>query len=137
MDLDHPAVSGDVAHREPGFELVAFLLARLAEDETVARSALADLPVNDEDDAAQFWAMDQDSGNLWPSHVVHRSAWSPTRVLAECEARRLLVEDHRDQHECPGWPIATAWPYVGCRVLRLLALSYADHEAYRSSWRLA
>lgn len=49
------------------------------------------------------------------------------RLLAECEAKRQLVEDCRDslRHE----PLAE-------RALWYLALPYADHPDYRQEWKL-
>ena len=59
-------------------DLVDFLLARIAEDEADARMA---------------------NGAPPPRH------WSaPTRVLAECEAKRRIVELHRD------WPVLVERP---------------------------
>ena len=86
----------------------------------------------------------------------------PARLLAECEAKRRIVElhDHGDQ-ACwemhrgvygPGWPEGSyavegqAWAHPSlecvperndpCDTIRLLALPYADHPDYREEWRL-
>lgn len=62
--------------------------------------------------------------------IHHRS-----RVLAECDAKRRIVGLHTDQHDDAGDPLSYDYPYVGCTTLRLLALPYANHGAYRQEWR--
>jgi hypothetical protein len=101
--------------------LTDFLLARIAEDEAVAR----DWP----DDRTLFWADDQPVVDTL-GHVIYQPR---TRVLAECEAKRRLLEWHRQydtdergephgrEDQCPAW--------------RLLASVYADHPDYRKEWR--
>jgi hypothetical protein len=113
-------------------ELSEFLLARIAEDEEVARERADDdfyvMP-----DTSAFEAVD-----IGPGWVL---AVRPARVLAECEAKRRIVETHPiypdgDQHDCPGpWPGYQDAPNEPCPTLRILALPYADHPDYRESWR--
>lgn len=81
--------------------------------------------------------------------ALHIASWDPARVLAECEAKRRIVELHGPE---PGfvdrrWLYCKvcvrfhadidceneAWP---CPTLRLLALPYADHPDYRPEWSL-
>lgn len=117
-------------------DLVEFLLARLAEDEAVARVALAgDDGVRD---APHF---------LGPNLVEYLAHYDPARVLAEVEAKRQIVELHEPdaEHNCsecgtgvinsgPGDPgdfNPTPWP---CQTLRLMASVDADHENYDPSW---
>jgi hypothetical protein len=122
-------------------QLTDFLLARIAEDEAVYRGAMHMGCVEDDSDGP---------------NVIH-SATCPNRVLAECDAKRRIVERHeplRSEHvharaercaECGGndWrpdamgvlevhPWAMPWP---CPTLRLLALPYAGHPAFREEWR--
>jgi hypothetical protein len=101
--------------------LAEFLLARIAEDEDR-------IPI-----------------------VVKGGMLKFNRRLAECEAKRRIIELHhaievRDWNpqgycaECTdsGWVEAVDGAYpVGmpCRTLRLLALPYADHPDYREEWR--
>jgi hypothetical protein len=143
-------------------DLAEFLLARIAEDETVARRAetfavrrttrSADGAYGDPIRHVQTpnaqatriyvaWAVDSDGWS--PSESgTHEGAtallerYGPARVLAECEAKRRIVAEHDDQHSCTSWELASAEPYVGCSVLRLLALPYADHPDYREEWRV-
>jgi hypothetical protein len=108
--------------------LTDFLLARIAEDEREAR---------------------MDDGSPAPIGM-----WDPERVLAECEAKRRIVEEHGDGGESQGYladedwrygymphacetcgsfgEYGTPWP---CRTLRALALPFADHPEYDESWR--
>lgn len=115
--------------------LTDFVLARIADDEERAR-----------------FVARQNEGNNWAPFEPWRLSWhdeydllciEPSRVLAECAAKRRIVELHTapiggDTHEC-----VTLLPsgvramehVVDCDTLRLLALPYADHEDYRESWR--
>jgi hypothetical protein len=118
--------------------LTEFLLARIAEDEAAATVAPFD----------HHWTAHPDEvrqpikaggkahvATCAKSVMAHIARHDPARVLAECEAKRRIVADHDDQHDCPGWGTASAWPYVGCSVLRLLALPFADHPDYRPEWK--
>jgi len=107
--------------------LTEFLLARIAEDEAAA--------TNDGSLVGDTWtALEPDHGTVScdvigvGGHVVARSlGWEashiarhdPARVLAECEAKRLLIERVGN----PDW--------AG---FRILALPYADHPGYRPEW---
>lgn len=78
--------------------LVEFLLARVAEVEQAARRAT-------------------DLGDMEP-------LWYPDTILAECEAKRRIIEE---------WgPFET---YNGEELLKVLALPYADHPDYRQEWK--
>ena len=50
----------------------------------------------------------------------HIARWDPARVLAECEAKRQLIERVGN----PDW--------AG---FRILALPYADHPDYQQEWK--
>ncbi len=117
---------------------IAFLLARLAEDEAAAREAGAD-------------AM---TGHRWkhaPEDVygeLQRTVLaSSARILREVEAKRRVVEEHA-LHVGYQWPDKNAdycaacgvpdeyppiWP---CPTLRALASVYADHEDFDAGWAL-
>ena len=119
--------------------LAEFVLARVAEDEATARAV-----TGPEWSAAtcEWWG---DLGDYVGRH-------DPARVLAECEAKRRIVEIHPDEHgtcfacsdgddggcsdpECCGSgpiPMFKDWP---CPTLRWLALPYADHADYRQEWK--
>ena len=108
--------------------LTDFLLARIAEDEAVARQAEADSAAAGGD----------------PS--ILGEYYDPARVLAECEAKRRIVEMHhstpapgvdRDGFDLGGYwcnecDDGISWP---CPTLRALAAVYAGHPDYRDEWR--
>ncbi len=125
--------------------LTDFLLARIAEDEAVARLAA-------DTEGAEKWAtlppgelpnVDAHMGTL-----PHIARHDPARVLAECEAKRRIVELHDvdcyvgtgpdgdDEYFCEGCRTSTIDPAdIQCPTLRALTLSYADHPDYRDEWR--
>jgi hypothetical protein len=117
-------------------DLAAFLLKRIAEDQERARNARP-----------------QDSDPEYPDY--DRSSWHearcgygmgeyqdecvcavPARLLAECDSRRLIVEEARDQFAKPGSdPDDGMADLTYGHVLSLLALPYADHPDYDEAWR--
>jgi hypothetical protein len=113
-------------------DLTEFLLARIAEDEEDAKTSHVlgcrrfSEPYPDVCTCAQ---------------VKPTYRWNPARVLAECEAKRLIVEAHHanDDYDAGGNRFVDGcaecegvWP---CLTLRLLALPYADHPDYDGAWR--
>lgn len=147
-------------------ELHEFLLARIAEDEKVARLAPERMverleqqgeaiarsygdPQPPEDDvslADAMWWTAKDAADWIRRH-------NPTRVLAECEAKRRIVEQYAEYlstvraYRSPRWADAMneqdkqdarqaeARHRVAEDVARLLALPYADHPQYDEAWR--
>jgi hypothetical protein len=93
--------------------LTEFLLARIAEDEESARFAMS------RNDGGAL-----DYAGQWFGAVGHAERWEPVRVLAECEAKRRIVERCRASNG-----------YWGAEVERMLALPYADHPDYREEWK--
>jgi hypothetical protein len=129
-------------------DLVEFLLARIAEDEAIARTAAAAEAVEGSDgmrweagsalrlrDAWSTIAIGTYESDL-DEAGVHMARWDPARVLAWCEAQRRIVELHpKSVHNysndtCFG--CGEDWP---CPTLRLLALPYVDHPDYRQEWK--
>lgn len=101
--------------------LIEFLLARIAEDEVVARAALTDGNSN------QIWQV-QDWIELDAEVLAHVHRHDPHRVLAECEAKRRIVAMWLDEARFPDFD-------CGWEVLQMLARSYADHPDYCKDWR--
>lgn len=120
--------------------LTEFLLARVAEDEADARLAVRC------HEPGEPWGWD-----TVPGDGLHIARWDPARVLAECEAKRRIVELHTVdgtvrlrstdekvyvcrtcslEDEPPSGPME--WP---CDTLRALAAVYADHPDYRDEWK--
>lgn len=104
-----------------------FLLARITEDEAVARAAdarpivahgrwsLVDTEQRVDAIGVVWYRHDDgwsgsDSG-AWSAGTEHLERFDPTRVLAECEAKRRIVEFHQQ------WPVLveTARPDVALR----------------------
>ncbi len=116
--------------------LEEFLLVRIAEDE-------------------KFAVTDWSAGRAWSGSGLPPD---PTRIVAECEAKRQLLDLHKlvTEDYTGEWWTDQRKSYVKtgcdncrdcgvdgqdylsngpCRTLRLLALPYADHSDYRDEWR--
>lgn len=118
--------------------LIDFLLARIGEDEVEARVA-GDLRAYKHEFPGGAYLEDARTGHRiplpfdgrdvaelqWLNHAVRHL---PGRVLAECEAKRRIVERYAHLHD-HGDSGDAQW------VLPLLALAYADHPDYREEWR--
>jgi uncharacterized protein DUF6221 len=106
--------------------LTDFLVSRIAEDEAAARAAEAS-----EGDVHEIF----DRG---PETVGdHYRRHGPSRILAECDAKRRIVEHVQGVANNAGDPpsIEPASLPMLTHVLRLLALPYSDHPDYREEWR--
>lgn len=121
--------------------IAAFVLARIDEDEAIARAG-----ISGQEDPENGWGYE---GRALTPHVgiIHEAAqaahvtrWHPARVLAECAAKRAIVdaawedsvmldvEYHlrgRERLEADG-----DYPDT----LRHLASIYADHPDYDPAW---
>lgn len=127
-----------------------FLLARIAEDEAVARAVVAtdyskgrwQWESNRLDPYRSALVNDRDAvvlpskhDDVYPSWMVadHIARHDPARVLAECEAKRRIVEE-----VYPALELEFGGAYRGepaTLLLQLLALPYADHPDFREEWR--
>lgn len=113
-------------------DLTDFLLARIAEDEAFASEASCgpwEASRNREvlgGDPQRLIAHPRQATN---ARFIRRH--NPARVLAECEAKRRIVEEAT----LGAAPDTDLWAQVAWDVLRLLALPYADHADYREEWR--
>ena len=115
--------------------LADFVLARISEDEAVARAAFR--LVDERQVGGWYWSNAGDAVFVDDTELVvacgpvqelmdqpfahHIVRWDPERVVAECAAKRRVVEYERRR-----WRTS---------VLRLLALFYAEHPDYRDDWR--
>ena len=135
--------------------LAEFLIARIAEDEEAAKQIsgqhwwAASHP-------ADSWIIASDEGPVvynegapTEAEAAHIARWDPARVLAECEAKRRIVEWHpavsgtgRDGEavtgcaNCIGNAAGQSFTIAGpCLTIRLLTLPYADHPDYRDEWK--
>lgn len=109
--------------------LAEFLLAQIAEDEAGAYRRLDE------------WRRD---GGIIDARLGYGS---PGRILAECEAKRRIVELHSGDAEWCGWTQGGDGTHGNmgygpeprprdCDTLRALALPYAHHRDYRKDWVL-
>lgn len=117
--------------------ITEFLLARIAEDEAVARdaTALAEVPwratygrqVETAHDGYLVTPEDEHSRSDDPTDAVseHIARHDPARVLAECEAKREIVRVYLSNPM--SWQSEVA--------VRALAAVHADHPDYDESWR--
>lgn len=137
--------------------LTEFLLARIAEDEADAKFAgdggrEVEWRAEERGEHDAVWrvmavcggwplAPDVDGTGDWRfnvAHAQHIGRHDPARVLAECEAKRQIVDLHHEylgvcthcvqvgaEHDRESWP---------CPTLRALAAVHADHPDYDRAW---
>lgn len=120
--------------------LTGFLLARLDEDEAVAREAQVTGDGWWHDGDGEVWSHEQLVAHpTMVAHAEHVARNDPARVLAEVAAKRAIVDEARmragdsfatPEHEGMRWSV-TAYREVVCR----LAAVYADHPDYRDEWK--
>ncbi len=122
-----------------GRSLAQFLLSRIDEDEALARQAYEESAAGDPQTA--------DSNT---AEVLHTARHSPARVLISCEAKRQIVQNTLDADpdhvtelfalepqrpsDLPREQTVTEMQFFE-RVLRYLAVTYADHPDYEMQWR--
>jgi len=110
--------------------LTEFLTARIEEDEAAARRASGGEGWYVDD--GQIWRLNDPLGEsadgltgnfpIWADGAAeHIARHDPLRVLAECQAKRQLIERVGN----PDW--------AG---FSILALPYADHPNYQQEWAL-
>lgn len=130
-----------------GMKITDFLLKRIAEDEAVARAAI-DPFVLIENNARQDWEEPDDGvwvaegggpcvngesitiydgGGHHRAHAQHIARWDPKRALAECVAKRAIVDLHDDD--------SGAWVVESQILLASLAAIYSDHPDYQQEWK--
>jgi Family of unknown function (DUF6221) len=133
-------------------DLVAFLRARLAEDEAVARAATeGPWTVDNTDYAEAIYGADQVAiiaGGRWGGEAsvfeqtedaIHIARHDPARALREVEAKRgllrrygQLLENGRAHPD----DLASSGALLALHgAVKLLALPYGDHPDYREEWR--
>jgi len=129
--------------------LTEFLMARIAEDEALALAAEGEhgiYPGTWWGQPASRWSrivgghLPEGLSDEDASHIARHD---PARVLADCEAKRRIVELHTGIHECVGEKygrldtvlVAPGYAHEHDPTLRLLALPYAAHPDYQETWR--
>lgn len=123
--------------------ITEFLLARIEEDEELARAAVQDGGGERWQISVVHGAMVQlDDGTEWGGETViydegrpgeeqaaHIARHDPARVLAECEAKREIVRLHATDADC-----REARNRHGCETLIALVAVFSDHPDFRSEW---
>lgn len=122
--------------------ITEFLLARIADDKAVALATM-DGPHPNADKAGNWFVAAipyegigvsalpvGEFGSSSPA-TEHMQRWSPARVLAECEAKRQVVESADLGIQYGG----REGQDLGWYVLKLHALPHADHPDYREEWK--
>lgn len=108
-------------------DLVAFIEARLEEDERIATSVARISPT--EDRTFCTWMA---TFALDPARYI--VAVDYQRVLADCAAKRHIVAAYREVVNNASTNYAAAADYME-DVVREIAGAYADHRDYRDEWR--
>ena len=109
-------------------DIVDFLMARLDEDEGVAREAVA---IRRLVYANQPRVVDPDFTFVaWTDHPAGTVVVGPERMLGEVRAKRCIVDLFPDSADGDGWNEA------GAQVLQHLAAAYSEHPDYRDEWRV-
>lgn len=105
-------------------DLVSWLTAQIAEDDRIANAYLTDetLPWRDED-----WA------EIGSPSIDHVQRHDPHRVLAECAAKRAIIDEHRIQRLADN---SRALDYDGhdpapCQTLRHLVVGQFESKIFR------
>lgn len=111
-----------------------FLLARIAETASVA----GEFRVHDISRCPAVWH--GRLGQLDREWADCSCRWSD-RLLADCEAKRQIVDLHGGDHVCwqPDYPVDGDFAETNtsgdCATMRYHAAVYADHADYREEWR--
>jgi len=113
-------------------DLVAFLRARLDEDERIARACDGHTTFDGTGIVPGATARGPVMAVL-PSHVAtHIARHDPARVLAEVDAKRRIIDGLAEALDRHADYITGTFTVED--VLRLLALPYRDHPGYRPEW---
>ena len=119
--------------------LTDFLLARIAEDEAVARNVPGDgefCTWNRSWDMSPTRDLVVDGERVAPlpmSIDEHICRWDPARVLAECQAKRRIVEMYEARVEQDHLTVQAHATGL-LLALRALAQPYADHPDFDPAW---
>ena len=105
--------------------ITEFLEARIAEDEAEANAAIANY-------APDEWDNPTNAGNYYPADIAFWERQTPTRVLAECAAKRAIIEAHTEAGPVC-MPCEHEWP---CATIRAVASVYSDRPDYRQEWAI-
>jgi Family of unknown function (DUF6221) len=135
-------------------DLIAFLAARLDEDEAAAKAAQAPSPWKAAVHESDHWIVTDatgepliyDEGTPSLEEAAHIARHDPARVLRDVAAKRAILAEHgpasggRDADRCR---VCTAVHdghatrfRAPCPTLLFLAAIWSDHAAYQQEWAL-
>lgn len=126
--------------------LTDFLLQRIVEDEAVAQAAIADDVGSDEGFSGQYESLVAPpsgvglaQGGFGEAAALMIATYAvPSRVLAECEAKRRIVSRCDMILRGRGEGMFDEGRATDARDnLRALALPHADHPDFREEWRVS
>jgi hypothetical protein len=141
-------------------DLAEFLLVRIAEEETKAKSwrrarMNVDIPEITMSYGLEPWIV-VGGDKITVTDEMYAAWYEPVepdpKVMAECEAKRRIVQLHRATHECAKFngdheggvygfagvfSTESDWdPESACDTLRALAEPYRDHPDFAAHWLL-
>ncbi len=127
--------------------LATFMLARIAEDEQVARATTPGpwrngLPATIHPDSTVYRTVtrgdEQVCGSILAGNAEHIACHDPARVLAECEAKLRIVAAYKMSMELveghPDFVMATEVYLAHQEIVAYLAAVHREHPDYRSEW---
>lgn len=122
-----------------GVPIGAFLLARIAEDESDADELERDMARWSRERAVG--GPDGSQGSITLTLIVPGAAMHPERIRAECEAKRALIEltteatrlDRNDEME-HGTGDDEGAEWLGETILRVMAQPYRDRPDFDPAW---
>lgn len=125
--------------------ITEFLLARIAEDEAVARAIYDhDRWILEEDGNGDEWVTEVDRADQhWRvamtkriGHGEHIARHDPARVLAECEAKRRIVDGLEAAFVANSNGTFAREKLLGMLdAVGFIAAVYADHPDFDEAWR--
>lgn len=122
--------------------ITAFLEQRIAEDEAVARAAYGGAESGGQwwvdgpaEVSRKFWIYATGEKFKHESTAQHIARHDPARVLADCVAKRTIVESCRVDYE-DSLTSGDDTMALATEVLMGLASIWADHADYRAEWAL-
>jgi len=152
------AMNDGTGTQEHATTITEFLEARIAEDEAVARAAKSGRWKTEAVEHGRFAGIESRIYSLTGSHILlshtdgeagqatnenaaHIARHDPARVLAECAAKRAIIEEHywRSEEGHRGCGLCNynrdyGWEETGpCKTIRALAAVYADHPEYQEA----
>lgn len=133
-------------------DFAAFLLARIAEDQAAATEAAhgesgrwatgGDASTRAVEDADAYPVI-YDEGSPSYAQAAHIARHDPARVLADCEAKRQVIESYRHHAGRYAEEQYLGGVHTSLRNIRdslfwvmlRLAVTYGGHADYRDEWR--